>query len=197
MDWEAYFAELEGQFADDVAAEQAAIDVENERVRQAHLDMVSRLRALAADRAALTIHTTGKHQISGTVRVVGADWCAVEVDTGLIRCIRIEAIHSVLLSSDAVRRSLMTVPPDALTGRATFGYVLRGLARHRTVVLAQFADSAVATGTIDRAGRDHCELAVHDAHTSRRDGDVTRIMMVPFTALDAVSPLSGGSALLG
>ena len=189
MDWESYFAELEGQFADDAAAEQAAVAQENERLRQARLDLLTRLRSAAAEHATIAIATAGPHQISGTIQATGADWCGIDTATSAMRCVRLDAMRSIRLSSLALRRSLMTVPPDALQGRATFGYVLRGWASKRTPVLIQFTDGTVASGTIDRAGNDHCDFALHDAHTSRRDDHVTHVLMVPFAAIVAAGPI--------
>ena len=118
MDWESYFAELEGQFADDAAAEQAAVAQENERLRQARLDLLTRLRSAAAEHATIAIATAGPHQISGTIQATGADWCGIDTATSAMRCVRLDAMRSIRLSSLALRRSLMTVPPDALQGRA-------------------------------------------------------------------------------
>ena len=197
VNWESYFAELEAQFAEDAAAERASVDLEAERVRQARLDLATRLRAMAHDGAFVTLATVGDHQFNGTMRAAGTDWCGIDVGNGGIRCVRTDAIKTIVVPDQVLRRSLLTVPSDALAQRATFGYVLRGWARHRTPVLVQLTDSSVATGTIDRAATDHCDFAFHDAHTPRRDGDVSRFAVVPFHTIAAVSPLSDDGRVSG
>ena len=107
------------------------------------------------------------------------------------------AITTVTVSPRAMSRTLLSVPEEALAARATFGYVLRGWARKRTPVLVQFTDASIATGTIDRAGEDHCDLALHDAEAARREGDVRTIVMVPFSAIASVVPLGGESLPVG
>ena len=189
MNWESYFAELEGQFADDAAAERAAVAVESERLRLSRLDLATRVRAATADHARVQLTTLGSHHVAGTLSATGADWCGV--DTGnTVRCVRFEALRALSFAADGLQRRLMPVPTAAMAGRATFGYVLRGWARSRTPVMIHLADASVATGTIDRAGADHCDLALHDAHVARRDAEVSRIVVVPFAAIAMASPLS-------
>jgi len=73
--------------------------------------------------------------------------------------------------------------------------VLRDLARRRIPVTVQLRTGRALTGTIDRAGADHLDLALHESGTPRRAAAVRGLRLVPFDAvawvrLDAGDPLT-------
>ena len=64
--------------------------------------------------------------------------------------------------------------PGGLTDRLGLPFVLRDLARRRRPVQLRLRSGGV-TGTIDRVGRDHLDLAVHPLDEPRRSSAVRRI----------------------
>jgi len=67
---------------------------------------------------------------------------------------------------------------------AHFGRVLRDLCRRRAVDLVLAAGEV--HGTIDRVGRDHVDIAVHERGEARRPGAVREVRIVPFATLQLV-----------
>jgi hypothetical protein len=64
-------------------------------------------------------------------------------------------------------------------------WMLRELGRRRVGVRVWDVDGNIVTGTIDRVGTDHLDLAVHDAGQSRREA-VGDIRVVPLVRLARV-----------
>ena len=75
----------------------------------------------------------------------------------------------------------------------TLGFLLRDLARRRTPLHVALRDGERLHGTVDRAGADHLDLAVHDAGQARRTDAVRAFRIVPFDAL--VSARMDGAVL--
>ena len=63
--------------------------------------------------------------------------------------------------------------------------MLRDLCRRRTSVELDLLDESLA-GTIDRVGRDHLDLAVHEPGSARRESAVSQYRLVPFAQLSLV-----------
>ena len=65
----------------------------------------------------------------------------------------------------------------------TLGFVLRDCARKRRAVRAGIRTGDVLTGTIDRVGADHLDLALHDADMPRRAESVRGHRMIPLVSV--------------
>lgn len=100
--------------------------------------------------------------------------------------IPLTAIAGIALSRRQLRHSLepreATSAAGALADRLGFPFILRDLCRRRTGVEVTLVGETLF-GTIDRVGRDHLDLAVHDAGSPRRNDEVRALRIV---ALDVV-----------
>ena len=65
--------------------------------------------------------------------------------------------------------------------------MLRDLARRRRSVEVLLRTGIRCTGTFDRVGRDHADLAVHPEHEARRAGAVQQLRLVPFAQIALVT----------
>jgi len=188
MEWDRLFEDLEDQIASGWEAERAALDAEAERLRIAGLDLRTRLGVLVDEGGAVSATLTDGTRVRGRVRAVGADWTAVQPQDapGLVllpaHAVELWSLdHGALLASGAATR-----PLSPLRERMTFGFVLRDLARRRSGVTLRTRSGTVLAGTIDRAGADHLDLALHDAGAPRRAHAVTGFRMIPFASVLSV-----------
>ena len=193
--WDRLFEDLEGQLASEWEAERAALDAESERLRISRLDLHSRLRVLCASEAGATIDLPGPLRIRVRLQSLGADWVAAtgapEDGTSGGRAFRIIPLHAIRgigVDHGALLGSLEDAVDAAptLRERMTLGFVLRDLARRRVAVRLTTVDGDDLHGTIDRAGSDHLDLALHDPGDARLAGAVRGFRMVPFAAVAAV-----------
>lgn len=182
MHWDRFFEDIESQLAAEWETERAALDTEAERLRVARLDLRTRLRAAAAERATVTVDV-GVDAARGRLVIAGADWVGVETDEGALAAVPMSSCVAVGVEHAALLRSALDVPVDPLTARIGFGFLCRDLARRRVVVSVLGSDGTARTGTIDRAGADHLDLAMHDPDAPRRAASVRGFRMVPFSAV--------------
>lgn len=195
MHWDRLFEDLEGQLAAEWESERAALSAESERLRISRLELRGRLRHLCDSRVSVVIELASGRRLPVSLRALGADWLAIEsapgedVRTGgATRIVPLHAIRGIRADHGALLSSLEDAPRPASTvrDRMTFGFVLRDLARRRVPVHLSMTVGDDVHGTIDRAGADHLDLAVHDAGTARLAGLVHGFRLIPFTALVAV-----------
>jgi hypothetical protein len=187
--WDSFFDDLEDQLASEWEAERAALDTEAERLRLSRVALRDRLGLLVdRDRTSQvpSFELSDGTVLLAEVSAVGADWIALEPDRGRagavlapfgsILCIGMP--HPDLLSSARPAPSR-----SALADRLTLGFVLRDLVRRRSAVSLHLTSGRQFTGTIDRAGADHLDLALHEPGTPRRADAVTGHRIVPFAAI--------------
>lgn len=192
MNWDRLFDDLEGQLASEWEAERAALDAESERVRISQLDLRTRLRTMSARNASIVIEFMNGRRMPMTLRIVGADWLAAETSPApgtvvgrSMLVIPVRAIQSIGSDHGMLLGSLEEeiTPPSALRERMTLGFVLRDLARRRIPLHLSTTRGDDVHGTIDRAGADHLDLALHDPGTARLASAVQSFRIVPFAAL--------------
>lgn len=203
MNWDRLFEDLEGQLASEWEAERAVLDAESERLRIARLTLRDRIRALCADRASVVVEMTNGRRLPVVARTVGTDWFAADAVAGasarVARSLMVVPLPSIVsLSTD---RGMLLASlddrsdaPPPLRERMTLGFILRDLARRRVPLHLSTAQGDDIHGTIDRAGTDHLDLAVHDAGVARLADAVQSFRIVPFSAL--VSIRMGGDQRL-
>ncbi|MGZ0711401.1 hypothetical protein ACWPKO_24040 (plasmid) [Coraliomargarita sp. W4R53] len=190
MRWDRFFDDLEDQLASEWEAERAALDTEAERLRLSRVALRDRLSVLAARERGETpprFEMADGAALHAEVSGVGADWVALDpgqVASGVVLA-PLSGIISIGMPHADVLRSARPIPErSSLTDRLTFGFVLRDLVRRRVgVAVALAATGRQLTGTIDRAGADHFDLAIYDLGTPRRADAVTGYRLVPFDAV--------------
>lgn len=206
MRWDSLFDDLESQLEHELSAEEGQLRAEEERVRLGRLTLRERLMALAGAPERDPDRPRSWSGAAGTVRLelrsravvlvrprtFGKDWLAGELlAAGQHRpqcVIPLGAIASIMLDRDGIRTSLLQqpAPPARLAERIGLPFVLRDLCRRRAAIEldcgARDLDgtSRALHGTIDRVGRDHCDIALHEASVPRRETSVTGYRIVPF-----------------
>ncbi|MCU1524984.1 MAG: hypothetical protein JWO18_1878 [Microbacteriaceae bacterium] len=194
MRWDNLFDDLEGQLEQELSAEEVDLQAEEERLRLGRLSVRDRIRAMHESggiRHPIRVVLTNGATIAVLPKTIGRDWVSgdlVDESQRESQCIvPIAAIASLVLSREQVTDSLEASGESAhgLSGRLGLGFVLRDLCRRRRAIDVQLA-SGVLHGTIDRVGRDHLDLAMHDAGTPRRENAVTQYRLVPFDQVQLV-----------
>ncbi|WP_292832267.1 hypothetical protein [Microbacterium sp.] len=189
MRWDRFFEDLEDQLDSEWEAERAALDTEAERLRLSRIPIRERLVALASAGHQVVVDLSGGGETVGTVTRVGVDWFALQAnarrpDASLVP---LHAVMALGASADAVLSSVRAAAPGtALAQRMTFGFVLRDVVRRRIYTTVQLTGGRTLSGTIDRAGSDHLDLALHESGTPRRADNVTGFRMIPFAAVAVV-----------
>ena len=192
MRWNNLFDDLEGQLEQELTAEDADLKVEEERLRIGRLSLRDRLLAIHRADAKDTMRLTLVGGQSVTVRptTFGKDWFAadlVEPSARQQQCIiPLAAIASLALSRGQITSSLIpSAAPDAapsLASRLSLVFVLRDLCRRRRSLKLRMLGGD-AYGTIDRVGRDHLDLAVHEPGMPRRESVVLHFRVVPLAQI--------------
>lgn len=189
--WERFFEDLEGQLDSEWEAERAALETESARLRLSRIPLRSRLVALSEQGAAVSLDLSDGTTLAGRLRAVGADWLAIAGD-GSLRALWLVPIAKISAAGmphvDLLDSARQADAGGALRQRMTFGFVARDFARKRVPVTIQVAGGRLLSGTIDRAGADHLDLALHDAGAPRRAGDVLGHRVVAFGAIVWLRP---------
>lgn len=186
MRWQRFFEDLEHQLDAEWEAERAALDTEAERLRLSRLTLRERLEGLIDTE--VTVDPVAADALRGRLTRVGADWLSLETSRRAgAAVVPLAAVASVSVAEPDLLRSARPVSGrTALAGRMTLGFVLRDLARRRVGVRVVVTGGKVWTGTIDRAGADHLDLALHDSGEPRRPTAVTGHRMIGFAVVRVV-----------
>jgi hypothetical protein len=182
--WDRFFDDLEDQLASEWEAERAALDTEAERLRLSRVTLAERLRGLSTAGSCAFEFTDGT-VATGAVAAVGADWVGISLEA--TRGAVLAPFGGLLAVGASQPDLLRSARPEqaaarGLAERMNIGFVLRDLARRRLPV-ALHTVSRTLTGTIDRAGADHLDLALHDPGAPRRAVDVRGHRVVPFASI--------------
>lgn len=173
--WELLFADLEA-LAD--ATERAAFEgdvVDRARAERAGLQLVDRLRAHVG--AGLTFRLLGGDRVTGRLADVGLDWILLDGDGAVL--LPLTAVTGI----ERLSRRASPQEESALARRVRLTVALRRLSHDRAGVSVRLVDGAVLTGTIDRVGADHLDVALHPAGELRRSGAVRGVCVVPVAAV--------------
>lgn len=192
MRWDNLFDDLESQLEHELWSEDVDLRAEEERLRLGRMSLRGRLMSLhtAAGGSDYTIRV----DVAGTFLKVnptnfGKDWMAARVIDDTTRrgqvVLPLRAITGIILNREDTHSSLTAAPIEgasSLSARLGLAFVLRDLSRRRCELDLVLA-SGTAHGTIDRVGRDHCDLAEHEVGTPRRESSVSGYRIVPLDQL--------------
>lgn len=190
MRWDHLFDDLAGQLEHELQNEEADLQFEEERLRLGRLHLRDRLAVLKASTDPTNAHVRVRLR-SGDVHqlrlvTVGRDWIAGDLNgvqgqaQAIIPLVAVDSLH--LTPKQAVDSLDSLVVTSELAARLGVAFLLRDLCRRRSIVTLVTQGSS-ATGTIDRVGRDHVDLAIHDPDRPRRSSEVERVHVVAFTQL--------------
>lgn len=189
MRWDNLFDDLESQLAQELSAEEIDLQAEEERLRLARLGIRDRLRSLhggdgSMDERMLRLALADGSRVTMAPSTFGRDWLAgelIEESGRRPQCILpLDSIDGVILDRSQVLPSLEPTADEsssALSARLGLPFVLRDLCRRRASVDLHLRASRLH-GTIDRVGRDHLDLAVHEPGQPRRDSAITEFRIV-------------------
>ena len=192
MRWDSLFDDLESQLERERTAEELDLEAEEERLRLGRLAIRDRLLALVAapGERPLRVSLVGGARLTVHPHTIGRDWLSAALPDGRQCVVPLASIASISLSQVEVATSLQSAGPsgaprDTVSGRLGLPFVLRDLCRRRRQVEVTTADG-ILVGTIDRVGRDHLDLALHEAGTARRESAVRDVLMLPIERIVVV-----------
>ena len=178
MRWAALFDDLEAQAEQLAAAELHAEVADRTRREHALVGLVDRLRETEGHPLVVTVWGAGT--VHGRLLDAGTDWLLIE-EIG---------VREVLVPLPAVLGIAGVGARTAAPGSAGEGGrrldlrgALRGLARDRAGVAVVLRDGTTVSGTLDRVGLDHVDVAEHAVGEPRRAGAVRQVRVVPLTAV--------------
>ena len=189
MRWDNLFDDLESQLEQELSAEEIDLQAEEERLRLARLGIRDRLRSLHAtsasiDERMLRLALADGSRVTVLPSTFGRDWLSgelVEESGRRPQCIvPLDSIDGVILERAQTALSLepnVEESSGALSARLGLQFVLRDLCRRRASVDLHLRTLRLH-GTIDRVGRDHLDLAVHEPEQPRRDSAITEFRIV-------------------
>ena len=192
--WGHLFDDLETQLEHELGAEELDLRAEEERLRLGRLTMRNRLVALHAERpdAPLVVHIRDGELLRIVATAIGRDWIGgklLEESRHPRDCVLpLAAVTGLSLAAGDVRRSIADSAADSpsLGARLGIAFVLRDLCRRRQGIDLRIGGERMH-GTIDRVGRDHLDLALHEAGSARRERAVTGYRVIPFEVIDLVT----------
>lgn len=182
MRWEELFTDLEAQLEAGRRWADAGEVGDLVRAERATLTLVDRLRAHLGQTLAWYLED-GEHAegpVSARLADLGADWVLIGRSGGelLLPLAAVRGVGGLSRSAEPDR--------GEVARRLGLGVVLRGLARDRSAVAVRMAGSGTLTGTIDRVGADHLDLAVHPADEPRRGAAVRDLRCLRLAAIGSL-----------
>jgi hypothetical protein len=183
--WEQLFADLEAQLDAAAVAELAAEVDDRTRHALGEITVGQRLRAATGERVKLGLPGPVP-ACEGTVTRTGADWVLLTTPAGQLPVLQTLVPAVAIEWISGLGRAADVSDPGPVAARLGLRSALRALARDRVAVTVT-TRGGVITGTVDRVGADHLDVAVHPLDVPRRREAVRGVRTVLFTALASVS----------
>lgn len=200
MRWEALFADLEATAEGAWLQERETEVAEQARAEYAAVRLMDRLRARLG--RSLACELVDGRRLDGVVAETGVDWFLLRAVPGEV-LVPVRALAAVArpaagpsgfpgsvagpVAGSLAGGEVSVAPPAGLGESLGLSAVLRGLSVRRVPVHLVLLGSRMLTGTIDRVGADHLDLAMHSPEEPRRDSAVTGMHLVLFAAVLSVS----------
>ncbi len=197
MRWDNLFDDLESQLEHELGAEDIDLRAEEERLRLGRMSIRDRLAALHGAQPArgdysIRLLLAGEGALVIHPVALGKDWVSGDVldESSVARqcIIPLAAISGIVLQPQQVSQSLVSdshPAPRDLSARLGLSFVLRDLCRRRKGLDLELSGGRIH-GTIDRVGRDHVDVALHDRGAPRRESEVRQHRLVPLAQLHYV-----------
>jgi hypothetical protein len=179
--WDALFDDLEAQLEAEEAAEFAGELADRARREAALIRLIDRLRPALGH--PVRVGGRGGGEIAGRLLAVGPDWLLLEETAAREVVVPLAAVNWVSGLGAASR------PPGSggqVAARLDLRYVLRGLARDRSLLRITFVDGGALSGTADRVGADFVEVAELPPGELRRRSALLGVRTVPLAGIAAV-----------
>jgi hypothetical protein len=186
--WQRLFDDLEEQLSIERAHESRELERESQRLHAARSTLRDRLLAMPAD--AVIAVDLGNEQLRARVAWVVQDAVVVELveQRDDIAVVPLASIDGFFLADSVAHGvgSRIEASSSPLHDRMTLGFLVREAARRRMPSRVLLANGRTMTGTIDRAGADHLEIALHDAGQPRRQSTVSGSRTLAFAAIACI-----------
>jgi hypothetical protein len=184
MRWTLLFDDLEAQLDGQERAELLLEVAEHVRAERGQVSLPDRLVVCAGAEVSLRVRGVGS--VRGTVAEVGSGWLVLRTspEGADRRRDLLVPLTAVLMATGLPTRS--DSRDTVAQRRLDLRHALRALSRDRAVVRLTDVEGGQVTGTIDRVGLDHLDLADHPDDVPRRDLAVRSTHAVPFAAVAAI-----------
>ncbi|MBW8173655.1 hypothetical protein K0651_11420 [Ornithinimicrobium sp. Arc0846-15] len=187
MRWTRLFDDLEARIPREEIAERSTEVAEHIRSVRGQVALVDRL--VAGRDQAISLRLNGGTAVDGRMIDLGADWILLATSTAAG-----DRERNVLVSTSSVLSLKgLSVRVDAHAGAASRRFdirrALREISRDRSTVQVIDIAGHPTTGTIDRVGQDHFDVADHASDVARRASAVRGEFSIPFAALAMVRHL--------
>lgn len=194
MRWDSLFDDLETQLEREISVEESDVDAEEERLRLGRLSLRDRLVAIhnataPGDAAPLGVILAHGDRLTVRPVLVGRDWFSADIIDGSSQqrqcIIPLYSVLGISVSASRATASLAdgggVVHPE-LSARLGLPFVLRDLCRRRRAVDV-VSPAGTVHGTIDRVGKDHFDLAIHEPGAQRRVSEVKELRLLPLASV--------------
>jgi hypothetical protein len=123
--------------------------------------------------------------VRGRLVDVGPDWVLLGDDQAPEREVIVPMARIVVIREAAGWSDVADLSSTA--SRLDLRWLLGRISRDRSAVRLSIDGGAILSGTIDRVGADHLDLALHDIDALRRTRDVADIVVVSLAAMITIT----------